>query len=95
MSHRLPLADIQFISDFAAFCRTKGDERYYFTAPSRCAVAQFGFPALYMSGCDDDGVQRVPSSVMEAASFQTWTFSALATRLEALLTDAPVVVSQP
>lgn len=41
MSHRLPVADIQFISDFAAFCRMKGDEGFDYCAPDCCALAQF------------------------------------------------------
>lgn len=41
MSHRLPLQDIQFIAEFAAFCRTKGDERYSFGDNFNCALSQF------------------------------------------------------
>lgn len=41
MSHRLPVADIQFISDFAAFCRTKGDEGYDYSNAHNCALSQF------------------------------------------------------
>ncbi len=41
MSARLPLADYQFISDFAAFCRTKGDEGYNYVDCEHCALGQF------------------------------------------------------
>lgn len=41
MSHRLPLKDIKFIADFAAFCRTKGDEAYDYVEPQECACCQF------------------------------------------------------
>jgi hypothetical protein len=41
MSARLPVADIKFIADFAAFCRTKGDEGYVFTDRCSCALASF------------------------------------------------------
>ena len=41
MAHRLPLADIKFIADFAAFCRGKGDEEYDYWDIKRCAGALF------------------------------------------------------
>lgn len=41
MAHKLPLADIQFIADFAAFCRSKGDEGYDYVDPTNCAASQF------------------------------------------------------
>lgn len=91
MSHKLPLKDYAFISDFAAFARARGDEKYGFHDPSNCAVAQFGYPDIYSTGHDTDGVQRVPVSVMDAACGHPWTWPALADRLEALLLDAPVV----
>lgn len=93
MSHRLPLADIQFIADFAAFCRTKGDEAYDYSYASRCALAQFGYPDVQYGalGC-------VPEEAFWAAIGEDiplgepHTFSALADRLEAILADTPVMV---
>lgn len=42
MSHRLPVADIQFISDFAAYARKRGAKvRYDFRDQRNCACAQF------------------------------------------------------
>jgi hypothetical protein len=87
MAHRLPIADIKFIADFAAFCRTKGDEGYDPTLPNACALAQFGYPCAIPSS--------VPAGVFRAATRlgSAYTFSALADRLERLITDAPVVRS--
>lgn len=33
--------EVSFISDFAAFCRTKGGEEYSFGSVCNCALAQF------------------------------------------------------
>jgi hypothetical protein len=43
MAHRLPVADIQFIADFAVFARSKGDEAYDYLSrtPGIALVAQF------------------------------------------------------
>lgn len=41
MSHRLPLADIQFISDFAVYARERGPTRYDYSDPGNCATCQF------------------------------------------------------
>jgi hypothetical protein len=85
MSHRLPLADIQFISDFAAFARAKGDEGYNPAIANACALAQFGYLAA--------GPDTVPRAAFRAATNfgLEYTFSALADRLEALIAGAPVV----
>lgn len=86
MSHRLPLADFQFIADFAAFARSKGDEPYTFIMASQCALAQFGIP-----GVASFDLKGVPMEAYDAAGVHPYTFSALADRLEALLIDAPAV----
>lgn len=90
MSHRLPVADIQFIADFAAFARSKGDEAYDYLDPDvGCALAQFGHPGVdFIDGANTDGI---PEAVDGAAVSYPWTFSALASRLEALIADAPMV----
>jgi hypothetical protein len=94
MAHKLPLADIQFISDFAAFCRTKGDDGYDFwstdDSADGCALVQFTHSKGLTAETDDDWVphHRLLSGVLRA---KPWTFSALADRLEALIADAPVV----
>jgi hypothetical protein len=41
MAHRHPLKDIAFLTEFAAFCRGKGEEGYCYTDPGNCALAQF------------------------------------------------------
>lgn len=42
MAHHLPLADIKFIADFAAYARTREpSERYLYESNSNCACAQF------------------------------------------------------
>jgi hypothetical protein len=99
MAHRLPLADYQFIADFAAFARSKGDGAYEAGDSEICALAQFGHPnVIVWSGeeVDEDGEPSlVPFSAYEAVVRDDsggYTFSALADRLEALLADAPVTV---
>lgn len=96
----MPLSDAVFIQEFAAFCRTKGDEEYEACSPSVCALAQFGHPGVIIGGSlkgyfDRAGV-AVPSGAYEAAvHYEPHTFSALADRLEALLADAPIVQVHP
>lgn len=88
MSIRLPVADIKFIADFAAFCRTKGDEEYGRCDADSCALAQFGHPGVQHN--ELRGVPEVAFSAALAGPFPS-TFSALADRLEALIVDAPMV----
>lgn len=105
MSQRVPLKDLEFIRDFAAFCRTKGDESYNYTDRCGCACAQF----LQASGRADepdvepdqwfgnDGLWHPMPYVVDnmgggVLANEPRTFSALADRLEALLVDAPVEV---
>jgi hypothetical protein len=109
VSHRLPLADIRFISDFAAFCRTKGDETYNYSDNWNCACAQFliasgrakspcvggiGY-ARWLDEAASDSARDFPAGMAEALYNRDTghTFSALADRLEALIVDAPGVSS--
>jgi acyl dehydratase len=92
MSHRLPIADIAFIADFAAFCRTKGDEAYDFCDSDACALAQFGFPGVGRIACRRLGIPEAAFDAANPIVSSVGTFSALADRLEALIADAPVVV---
>lgn len=90
MSARLPLSDIQFISDFAAFCRTKpAGEEYFFFSAGACALAEFGHP-----GVQSDNLRGVPYKALHAAAEEPRTYPALADRLEALIADAPAVRCQ-
>lgn len=91
MSARFPLADIQFIADFAAFCRSKGDEEYNPEDAETCALAQFGYGGVSVFDCDDRGVPKIAYMAAVHAYGEPYTFSALADRLEALIADAPVV----
>lgn len=96
MAHRLPLKDIKFIADFAAYARSRGDEAYDYMNPSECAIAQFAetgasIPesvALHVSGAVYDLAMGTP---VEEALVSCDDFAALADRLEALLVDAPKV----
>lgn len=102
MSHVLPLADILFIADFAAFCRTKGNEEYDYFSTRTCAVAQF----VRETGlCDNpcvggwhwrdtatEEIHRFPKG-FDAECEEPYIFSALADRLEALIADAPLVTT--
>lgn len=88
VSHRLPLADIRFIADFAAFCRGKGDWEYCATDPFECALARYGFRDVHSFNARELGV---PVEAFHQAIFEPHTFSALADRLEALIADAPMV----
>jgi hypothetical protein len=90
VAQRQPLADIQFIADFAAFCRSKGDETYNSIDSDVCALAQFGYPRVSDDNNGRLNDPRVPERAYEAV-FHQGTFSALADRLEALIADAPVV----
>lgn len=90
MSHRLPLADIQFITEFAKFCRSKGDEEYDYEDATVCALAQFGHPNV-----QEHDWRGVPEPAFYAAvgiEDVECNFSALADRLEALIADAPRVL---
>jgi hypothetical protein len=92
MAHRLPLADIQFIADFAAFARAKGDATYVWHSASTCALAQFGYPEVV--DWQDAGIpcEAYHAAVLDTETYEDdATFSALADRLEALIADAPVV----
>lgn len=101
MSARLPLADIQFIAAFAAFCRTKGDEGYNYFATGDCAIARFlkgtgrcADPSVGAYRWRDQAtgeVHHFPEFTAEAE--EPHTFPALADRLEALIADAPMVRS--
>jgi hypothetical protein len=100
MAHRLPLKDIAFLTEFAAFCRGKGEEGYCFTSTRNCAGAQFirskhsNFAGFGTKGWEDtDGNWHVTADLKGALSASPRTFSALADRLEALLVDAPATVS--
>lgn len=86
MSARQPLEDIAFISEFAAFCRSKGDETYGRCDAYACALAQFGHPGVQFTE-----LRGVPEAAFQAALEGDYParFSALAGRLEALLIDAP------
>lgn len=106
MAHRLPLADIAFIADFAAFARSKGDEEYDYCDPPACALGQY----VRHAGIGD-GLAELPCGVHRfcGSDFADWdpgdgtdlkrvllntprTFSALADRLEALIATAPEIV---
>lgn len=102
MAHKLPLNDIRFLADFHAYCRTRGGAEYNYLDASVCALAQF----LQASGRIEDEAQPCglvkyanwnpePGSSLHGAlnAGEDYTFSALATRLEALLADAPVLVT--
>jgi hypothetical protein len=103
MSHKLPLADIQFISDFAVFARSKGHVAYDYLSNTNCAACQFlkhtgrakepsvGGNAWREIGDAESARQRMPDIDMPALCEKPWTFSALADRLEALIADAPMV----
>ena len=89
-----PPSDTLFISEFAAFCRTKGDGGYDFWAiddsASGCALTQFSHSRGLSAEDDPDwGPRHVRLSY--ALMAKPWTFSALADRLDALLVDSPVV----
>jgi len=104
MSAHLPLADITFIAEFAAFARAKGGGAYRYSDFTNCACAQFlkasgrcAKPLVYAHHWEDEagGEHWFPggfaSPIGIAISDGDHTFSALADRLEALITDAPVV----
>lgn len=96
MSARLPLADIQFISEFAAFCRGKV-AGYNFEDLDNCAIAQFG----KSGGVIPESICVVKpwgsyhldcnTPIAGAIAREPKTFSALADRLESLIADAPMV----
>lgn len=95
MSQHLSPSGRKFVSDFAAFCRSKGDEEFDADAPNKCALAQFGYPGVTSAELGD-----VPPAVYGAVltvgglSYDELpiTFSALADRLESLISDSPVGV---
>lgn len=102
MSHHRPLADIDFITKFAAFCRTKGDEAYDYYDINNCAVAQFVKASGLCSNVEVGGFywhdlitgekHELPENFV-AECEEPYIFSALADRLEALIADAPLVTS--
>jgi hypothetical protein len=107
MAQHLPIADIKFIAEFAAFCRTKGDGAYAYTSNCGCACAQF----LLASGRaktphvipgawgerSGDWPNEMPEGVQDALNPRgcsaDFRFDLLADRLERLISDAPVVRS--
>jgi hypothetical protein len=98
MSHNQPLNDIQFITDFAAFCRGKGDEEYDFDSVTQCAGAQFmrskrsDFAEFGADGWEStSGKWHSVPDVCGQLIAAPQTFSALALRLEALLANSPIV----
>jgi hypothetical protein len=106
MAHKLPLADIQFIADFAAYARTRGDEAYNYSDARNCATCQFlrdtgraSVPCVnpidWRDGeCLSGKRNPLPEGLDEALdgseSGGEETFSALADRLEALIAGAPI-----
>lgn len=79
MSTHYPVKDIEFIADFAAFCRSKGDEVFDYCEPDCCALAQFlstsgraqkpsvGGYAIWTDDAERGGKsQRAPDGVHEA-----------------------------
>lgn len=92
-----PLADTLFIRDFAAFCRTKGDEGYNFWStadtPQGCAFTQFVHSRGLTANTDPQWLDYHQRFDILALA-KPWTFPALADRLERLIADAPVVVSK-
>lgn len=105
MAHRLPLADIKFIADFAAYARGRGDEPYNYGDDGHCACAQFlkdtgraAEPAVgpeYWIDLSNWNSADLPEGVNRALNQREFDcrFSALADRLEALIADAPKVSS--
>ena len=92
MTHRIPIADIAFLSEFAAFARAKGEEEYCASDVNACALAQFGYVGSLSSK-----LPQVPEAAFNAAVYGetgdgSGTFNQLADRLDALLADVPVVV---
>ena len=106
MSHRLPLADIQFISEFATYARGRGDVAYNYMDNLNCAACQFlrdtgraEQPSvggnIWRDVADAEfAYKSMPDIDMPALCVGEWNFSALADRLEALIADAPVVAAQ-
>jgi hypothetical protein len=106
MAQKQPIADIRFLTDFHAYCLTRGDEAYDFVDPGECACCQFlkdtgraasprVIPENWRDGMLSDERYPLPeglNSALNARFRADWTFSALAKRLEALLADAPAVV---
>lgn len=105
MSTRYPVKDIEFIADFAAYARSRGDAWYDYNNPGQCACCQFlrdtgraEVPRVVSSDWRDglQSAKRFPlpkglDAALVAEGEGDWVFSALATRLEALICNAPVV----
>jgi len=102
MAHRLPLADIQFIADFAAYARGRGDVVYDYLDTANCAACQFlrdtGIARAPLVADNRWREARGPFNYVEMPDIDLpalvkhpRTFSALAVRLEALIADAPAV----
>jgi hypothetical protein len=100
MAHKLPLNDIRFLTEFHAYCLTRGDEAYSYYNARNCACGQFlksREPAFFCTGGpwwydNKNEAHDLPEGLAAATAQLPFTFSALATRLEALLADAPAVV---
>jgi hypothetical protein len=106
VAHRQPLEDIVFISNFAAFCRTKGDEAYRYIEPMECGLAQFlqttgrwdspALPCGLSKSLRDQPVDwwNAPLFSDLNSALMVGRFDLLADRLEALIVDSPVVQVQ-
>lgn len=94
MSHEINIAD------FAAFCRSKGDEAYNFYDTKRCALAQYGrsvlgdnFLCAGVNEVCERGAGRIYTlddltrATLLGRNVESRTFAALADRLEALIAE--------
>ena len=91
MSHEINIAD------FAAFCRSKGDEAYDYVEPRSCALALFlqidhpfadvGGHSYCLEGEDEEDGIPIPFGVHNGLTAHPRTFAALADRLEALIAE--------
>jgi hypothetical protein len=107
VAQRQPLADIQFIADFAAYARGREPtEGFDYFSNTNCACCQFlrdhrgyaeprvggfGWRAALMAE-RNDFPEGVGCALVGAETAAGWTWGALADRLEGLIADAPVVV---
>jgi hypothetical protein len=102
MSHRLPLADIQFIADFAAYARQRDGDGFRYSSAGNCACAQFlrdtgraARPNVSPEEWHEVGFPEnsnpLPKGMSTALLLCDETFADLAPRLEALIADAPTV----
>ena len=94
--------DIEFLTEFAAYCRGKPvDEAYRYSSSSNCAVAQFLRdtgraiqPAVDNIGWGDFAIttapeadRPLPKGLNKAVRDWPSTFSALADRIDALIPE--------